>query len=189
MYRGPYFPGNGQMVVLHWCLVSYFNGGLQLLCFCHGSQASCASCGLVSPKGVWCIWLSCSGGLPCGRPMFGLGFMLRLAAISTELWLFLEGASFIEYLLQCELAHSSTFQLASALNDSAQEPLCTPLDYWFSVSATDCTDGKTCIWSLNINKLLKHIIKYNNKLYNGVFKHVLYTFLGNIWVSELCFYI
>lgn len=59
----------------------------------------------------------------------GFCFMLRLAAISTGLWLFLEAGSFIEYLLmfQCELAHSSAFQIASALNGSApcQEPLCT----------------------------------------------------------------
>lgn len=52
-------------------VVSYFNGGLQLFCFCRGSQASCASCGLVSPKGVWCIWLSDSGSLFCGCPLFG----------------------------------------------------------------------------------------------------------------------
>lgn len=65
-----------------FCVVSYFNGGLQLLCFCRGSQASCASCGLVSPKGVWCIWLSCSGGLPCGCPLFG--FLLH-AQISSYL--------------------------------------------------------------------------------------------------------
>lgn len=62
----------------------------------------------------------------------GFCFMLRLAAISTGLWLFLEAGSFIEYLLmfQCELAHSSAFQIASALNGSApcQEPLCTSLN-------------------------------------------------------------
>lgn len=63
-------------------MVSYFNGGLQLLCFCRGSQASCASCGLVSPKGVWCIWLSYSGGLSCGCPLFG--FLLH-AQISSYL--------------------------------------------------------------------------------------------------------
>lgn len=44
---------SGGMVVLDvLSVVSYFNGGLQLFCFCRGSQASCASCGLVSPKGV-----------------------------------------------------------------------------------------------------------------------------------------
>lgn len=67
------------------CVVSYFNGGLQLLCFRRGSQASCASCGLVSPKGVWCIWPPCC---PAVALCLGFCFMLRLAAISTGLWLF-----------------------------------------------------------------------------------------------------
>ena len=65
-------------------MVSYFNGGLQLLCFCRGSQASCASCGLVSPKGVWCIWLSYSGGLSCGCPLFG--FLLHAQISSYLRW-------------------------------------------------------------------------------------------------------
>lgn len=63
-------------------MVSYFNVGLQLLCFCRGSQAPCASCGLVSTKGVWCIWPSCSGGLSCGCSLFG--FLLH-AQISSYL--------------------------------------------------------------------------------------------------------
>lgn len=63
-------------------VVSYFNGGLQLLCFCRGSQTSCASCGLVSPKGVWCIWLSDLSSLFCGCPLFG--FLLH-AQISSYL--------------------------------------------------------------------------------------------------------
>lgn len=73
----------------------------------------------------------CRARVACPAVALCLGFcfMLRLAAISTELWLFLEATSVIEYLLmfQCDLAHSSAFQLASALNDSAQEPLCTSL--------------------------------------------------------------
>lgn len=64
------------------CVVSCFNSGLQLLCFCWGSQASWASCGLVSPEGVWCIWLSYSGGLSCGCSVFG--FLLH-AQISSYL--------------------------------------------------------------------------------------------------------
>lgn len=42
----------------------------------------CVPCGLVSPKGVWCIWLLYSGGLSCGCPLFG--FLLH-AQISSYL--------------------------------------------------------------------------------------------------------
>lgn len=64
---------SGGMAALFYvlCVVSCFNSGLQLLCFRQGSQASWASCGLVSPEGVWCIWLSYSGGLSCGCSVFG----------------------------------------------------------------------------------------------------------------------
>lgn len=56
--------------------------GYSCSAFAFCSQASWGSCGLVSPKGVWCFWLSCSGGLLCGCPLFG--FLLH-AQISSYL--------------------------------------------------------------------------------------------------------
>lgn len=56
--------------------------GSSCTAFAVRSQASCSSCGSVSPEGVWCIWPLCSGGLPCGRPLFG--FLLH-AQISSYL--------------------------------------------------------------------------------------------------------
>lgn len=55
--------GWSSLIFSMWSVIS-------MVGYSRGSQASRASCGLVSPKGVWCIWLSCSGGLPCGRPLF-----------------------------------------------------------------------------------------------------------------------
>lgn len=82
----------------------------------------------------------------------GFCFMLRLAAISTGLWLFLEAASFIEYLLmfQCELAHSSAFRIVSALNGPTpcQEPLCTSLN----LRLLTCSFIYLHLMSLIINK-------------------------------------
>lgn len=99
----------------------------------------------------------------------GFCFMLRLAAISTGLWLFLEAGSFIEYLLmfQCELAHSSAFQIASALNGSApcQEPLCTSLNLQLLIYNFNYRHLNLYLISSNINTFLNHIIKHNNILY------------------------
>ena len=115
----------------------------------------------------------CRARVACPAVALCLGFcfMLRLAAISTGLWLFLEAGSFIEYLLmfQCELAHSSAFQIASALNGSAprQGPLCTRLNlqlliYHFNYGRHSHLNLYLISW--NINKFLNHIIKHNNIL-------------------------
>lgn len=127
----------------------------------------------------------------------GFCFMLRLAAISTGLWLFLEAASFIEHLLmfQCELAHSSAFQIASALNGSAlcQEPLCTSLNlqlliYSFSYAGYSHLNLKPDLFEH------KQVSKSHNQAYYTrysqyvVYKHAYYTFsqhvCGNCFISR-----
>lgn len=74
----------GGTVVLHW-RSSYgqlFQRWVTAALLLPFALSPCASCGLVSTKGVWCIWPSCSGGLSCGCSLFG--FLLH-AQISSYL--------------------------------------------------------------------------------------------------------
>ncbi len=156
--------GRSSLTFSVWSVISTV--GYSCSAFAVSPRLSSASRGLVSPKGVWCIWLSCC---PAVALCLGFCFMLRLAAISTGLWLFLEAGSFIEYLLmfQCELAHSSAFHI---LNGSAQcqEPLCTSLSLQLLIYNFDYGGhGLLNLYqiSLNINKFLNHIIKHDYILY------------------------
>lgn len=151
-------------------VVSYFNGGLQLLCCCRGSQASSRPAVWYHPKVSDAFGCRARVACPVVALSLGFCFMLRLAAISTGLWLFLEAGSFIEYLLmfQCELAHSAAFQIVSTLNGSAlcQEPLCT-LNLQLLIYSFNCrrySHLNLYLISYNINKFLNRIIKHNNIL-------------------------
>lgn len=128
------------------CVVSYFNGGLQLLWFCRGSQASCASCGLVSPKGVWCIWPSCSGGLPCGRPLFG--FLLHAQISSYLHWaLAFPGSCLIHWVFAYVSVWTGTlFRIPDSLRSEWFSSVPGAIvyfskspTYWFAISTMDGT--------------------------------------------------
>lgn len=164
-------------------VVSHFNGGLQLLCFCRRSQASCASCGLVSPKGVWCIWLSYSGGLSCGCPLFG---SLLHAQISSYLHWAL--AFPVNWLIHWVFAYVSLW-IGTLLR--VPDSLCyewfssTPgALVYFSKSPTidlRCSHLDLYQISSNINKFLNHIIKHDTVLGTEII-----LFIWSIFVSESC---
>lgn len=148
------------------CVVSYFNVGLQLLCFLPWLP------GFLRVLVVWyhpkvsdAFGRRARVACPAVALCLGFCFMLRLAAISTGLWLFLESGSFIEYLLmfQCELAHSLTDSLCSEWFSSVPGAI-----VYFSKSPTidlQYSHLNLYLISSNINKFLNHIIRQNNILH------------------------
>lgn len=144
------------------CVVSCFNSGLQLLCFCRGSQASCASCGLVSPEGVWCIWLSYSGGLSCGCSVFG--FLLH-AQISS--YLHRAPAFPVNWLIHWVFAYVSTWtgtllRILDALCHERFTSVPAAIAYFSKSPAIDLECNHLNLYQItsNINKFLSHVFEY-----------------------------
>lgn len=166
------------MAVLFYvlCVVSCFNSGLQLLCFCRGSQASCASCGLVSPEGVWCIWLSYSGGLSCGFSVFG--FLLHAQISSYLHW---APAFPVNWLIHWVFAYVSmrTGTLLRILDSLCYEWLSSvpvAIAYLSKSPGIDLQCNHLNLYQItsNINKFLSHKVKFK-------------TFFGIILFSQWVF--
>lgn len=144
------------------CVVSCFNSGLQLLCFCRGSQASCASCGLVSPEGVWCIWLLYSGGLSCGCSVFG--FLLH-AQISS--YLHRAPAFPVNWLIHWVFVYVSTWTgtllpILDALCHERFTSVPAAIAYFSKSPAIDLESNHLNLYQItsNINKFLSHVFEY-----------------------------
>lgn len=117
---------------------------------------------LVSPKGVWCIWLSYSGGLFCGCPLFG--FLLHAQISSYLHWAL---AFPVNWLIHWVFAYVSTwtgtlFSVPDSLCYEWFSSVPGAIAYFSKSPAIDlqCNHLKLYQIACNINTFLSHIIWY-----------------------------